>query len=115
MRLWMEDESKDHKSGEWGWQHTKMEDHRRAERRWLAIAVAMQMAVRVGGLEDAQEEKQNARKARRGNPPGPADRPAKPLCKLRGREQSVLARVAVHPGSDAAAEISSFPTLATAG
>ncbi|MGH9439144.1 MAG: transposase [Terriglobia bacterium] len=40
MRFWMEDEYTDHKRGGWGWQHTKMQDPRRAERRWLAMAVA---------------------------------------------------------------------------
>jgi hypothetical protein len=45
MRFWMEDEYKDHKRGGWGWQHTKMEDPKRAERLWLAMAVARYMTV----------------------------------------------------------------------
>ncbi len=44
MRFWIEDEYKDHKSGGWGWEQTKMTDPGRAERQWLARAVAMQMA-----------------------------------------------------------------------
>jgi hypothetical protein len=45
MRFWIEDEYKDHKRGGWGWQHTKMVDPKRAERLWLAMAVAMQITV----------------------------------------------------------------------
>jgi hypothetical protein len=64
VRFWIEDEYKDHKSGGFGWQHTKMEDPKRAERLWLAMAVAMQIAVLVGGLEEAKEQEQRERKAR---------------------------------------------------
>ena len=92
MRFWIEDEYKDHKGGGWGWQHTKMEDPKRAERLWLAMAVAMQMVVLVGGLEEAQEEEQRSRKARQRKQPRRVGRPAKPLCKPRGREQSCLMR-----------------------
>ena len=35
MRFWIEDEYKDHKSGGWGWQQTKMTDPGRAQRQWL--------------------------------------------------------------------------------
>ena len=66
MRFWIEDEYKDHKSGGWGWEQTKMEDPKRAERLWLAMAVAMQMAVLVGGQEEAKEQEQERRKARKG-------------------------------------------------
>ncbi len=54
MRFWIEDEYKDHKSGGWGWQHTKMTDPKRAERLWLAMAVAMHLAVLVGGEEEGR-------------------------------------------------------------
>jgi hypothetical protein len=92
MRFWIEDEYKDHKSGGWGWEQTKMTDPKRAERQWLARAVAMQMAVLVGGQEEAEEQEHKRRKAlqhkgkrRRGRPPKPIERP-------RAREQSVLER-----------------------
>jgi hypothetical protein len=52
MRFWIEDEYKDHKSGGWGWEQTKMTDPERAERQWLARAVAMHIAVLVGGQEE---------------------------------------------------------------
>jgi len=86
MRFWIEDEYKDHKSGGWGWEQTKMTDPRRAERQWLARAVAMQM----GGQEEAdeQEDKRRAAKKRKGK--RRVGRPPKPVCRPRGREQSVL-------------------------
>ena len=92
MRFWIEDEYKDHKRGGWGWQHTKMQDPRRAERLWLAMAVAMQMTVLVGGLEEAREEEQRSREGRQRKHPKRVGRPAKPLYKPRGREQSCLVR-----------------------
>ena len=39
--------------GGWGWHQTKMVDPERAERLWLAIAVATLWAVSVGGEVDA--------------------------------------------------------------
>lgn len=92
MRFWIEDEYKDHKRGGWGWQHTKMQDPKRAERLWLAMAVSMQMAVLVGGLEEAKEEEQQSRKRRPAKQPRRVGRPAKPLHKPRRREQSCLVR-----------------------
>jgi hypothetical protein len=69
-----------------------MEDPKRAERLWLAMAVAMQMAVLVGGLEEAQEEVQKSGKRWSANQPRRVGRPAKPLHKPRRREQSCLVR-----------------------
>lgn len=92
MRFWIEDEYKDHKRGGWGWQHTKMEDPKRAERLWLAMAVAMHMTVLVGGLEEAKEEEQKSRKRRPAKPLKRVGRPAKPLRKPHRREQSCLVR-----------------------
>ena len=40
MRSWIEGGFKDTKRGGWGWHQTKMVDPERAERLWLAIAVA---------------------------------------------------------------------------
>jgi hypothetical protein len=92
MRFWIEDEYKDHKRGGWGWQHTKMEDPKRAERLWLAMAVGMQMAVLVGGLEEAKEQEQKSCKRQPVKQPRRVGRPAKPLHKPRRREQSCLVR-----------------------
>jgi len=90
MRFWIEDEYKDHKSGGLGWQQTKMEDPQRAERLWLAMAVAMQVAVLVGGQQEATQEAQAKRKGQTIRQRSRVGRPAKPMCKPRGREQSVL-------------------------
>jgi hypothetical protein len=92
MRFWIEDEYKDHKSGGWGWEQTKMTDPKRAERQWLARAVAMHMAVLVGGQEEAEEYKQKCSKARKCRGKRRAGRPPKPMHRPRGREQSVVMR-----------------------
>jgi hypothetical protein len=90
MRFWIEDEYKDHKSGGWGWEQTKMTDPKRAERQWLARAVAMHIAVLVGGQEEAEEDKQKRNKAKKLKGKRRVGRPPKPVCRPRGREQSVL-------------------------
>src|SRR5215469_4524177 len=90
MRFWIEDEYKDHKSGGWGWEQTKMTDPKRAERQWLARAVAMQIAVLLGGLEEATAQERKRRAAKRGSGKRRAGRPPKPVCRPRAREQSVL-------------------------
>lgn len=92
QRFWIEGEYKDHKSGGWGWEQTKMTDPKRAERLWLVMAVAMQIAVLVGGLEDAQEQEKRAGKARQTRTPRRRGRPAKTWQRPRGREQSCLMR-----------------------
>ena len=53
MRSWIEGGFKDCKRGGWGWHQTKMVDPARAERLWLAIAVATLWVVSVGGEVDA--------------------------------------------------------------
>jgi Transposase DDE domain len=90
MRFWIEDEYKDHKSGGWGWEQTKMTDPKRAERQWLARAVAMQIAVLLGGLEEATEQERKRRVAKRASGKRRVGRPPKPVCRPRAREQSVL-------------------------
>src|SRR6266478_6279166 len=90
MRFWIEDEYKDHKSGGWGWEQTKMTDPKRAERQWLARAVAMQIAVLVGGQEEAEEQERKRRAAKRASGKRRVGRPPKPVCRPRAREQSVL-------------------------
>lgn len=49
MRSWIECLFKDIKRGGLGWHQTKMSDPKRAERLWLAIAVATLWLVSVGG------------------------------------------------------------------
>jgi hypothetical protein len=92
MRFWIEDEYKDHKSGGWGWEQTKMTDPKRAERQWLTRAVAMQMAVLVGGQEEAEEQEHKRRKALQHKGKRRVGRPPKPIERPRAREQSVLER-----------------------
>jgi hypothetical protein len=53
MRSWIEGGFKDTKRGGGPWHQTKMVDPERAERLWLAIAVATLWAVSVGGEADA--------------------------------------------------------------
>src|SRR5256884_9824882 len=53
MRSWIEGSFKDTKRGGWHWHQTKMVDPKRAERLWLAIAVATLWVVSVGGEADA--------------------------------------------------------------
>ena len=53
MRTWIEGGFKDTKRGGWHWHQTKMIDPARAERLWLAIAVATLWVVSVGGEVDA--------------------------------------------------------------
>ncbi len=55
MRAWIECGFKDAKRGGWHWEHTKMRDPRRAERLWLAMALATLWVVSVGcQAEDAR-------------------------------------------------------------
>jgi hypothetical protein len=54
LRSWIEQFFKDGKRGGWQWQHTRMSDPRRAERLWLAIAVATLWLVRVGGENEEE-------------------------------------------------------------
>jgi len=48
LRAWIECGEKDAKRGGWHWEQTKMTDPRRAERLWLAMAVATLWVVSVG-------------------------------------------------------------------
>jgi hypothetical protein len=54
LRSWVEQFFKDGKRGGWQWQHTRMTDPGRAERLWLAIAVATLWLVRVGAEDEAR-------------------------------------------------------------
>lgn len=53
MRAWIEAGFKDIKRGGYHWNYTRITDPKRAERQWLAIAVATLWAVTVGGEADA--------------------------------------------------------------
>ncbi len=69
-----------------------MRDPKRAERLWLAMAVAMQFAVLLGGEEEAREQEQCRRKANQAKGKRRVGRPAKEVWRPRGREQSCLMR-----------------------
>ena len=56
LRAWIEQGFKDQKRGGWQWQQTRMTDPARAERLWLAIAVATVWLLRVGGAAEAAIE-----------------------------------------------------------
>jgi hypothetical protein len=52
LRSWIEQFFKDAKRGGWQWQKTRMTEASRAERLWLALAVATLWLVRVGGADE---------------------------------------------------------------
>jgi hypothetical protein len=54
LRAWIEQGFKRIKRGGWQWQYTRMEDPARAERLWLAVAVATWWLLPVGGESDAE-------------------------------------------------------------
>jgi hypothetical protein len=56
MRSWIEGGFKDLKRGGWGWHQTKMQDPARAERLWLAMAVATLWVVSVGGQGEVRAD-----------------------------------------------------------
>lgn len=53
LRTWIEASYKDAKRGGWHWEQTKMVHPRRAERLWLAMAVAMLWVISVGCQAEA--------------------------------------------------------------
>jgi hypothetical protein len=53
LRGWIEQSFKKIKGGGWQWQHTRMDDPERAERLWLAIAIATWWLLSVGGEAEA--------------------------------------------------------------
>jgi hypothetical protein len=55
LRGWIEQGFKDSKRGGWQWQRSRMEDPQRAQRLWLAMAVATLWLLRVGGSDFAAE------------------------------------------------------------
>lgn len=89
MRFWIEDEFKDEKRGGWHWEQTKMTNPERAQRRWLAMAVATQWVVRVGSEQEVQEQGSRRKKPATRHKVG---RPAKQFHRPRGRELSCFVR-----------------------
>jgi hypothetical protein len=53
LRAWIECSYKDMKRGGWHWEQTKMTDPARAERLWLALAVATLVVISVGVYAEA--------------------------------------------------------------
>ena len=53
LRAWIEQGFKKPKRGGWQWQYTRMTDPDRAERLWLAIAIATWWLLSVGGEAEA--------------------------------------------------------------
>lgn len=56
LRAWIEQGFKRSKRGGWQWQHTRMDDPARAERLWLAIAIATWWLLSVGGEAEAEAD-----------------------------------------------------------
>lgn len=90
MRFWTEDGFKDQKRGGWRWEQTKMTDPQRASRLWLAMAVTMLWAVRVGSEEEGRERSLSGPHPHR--QPGQRGRPRKLFRRPRGREESLVVR-----------------------
>jgi hypothetical protein len=84
LRSWIEQFFKDGKRGGWQWQHTRRTDPQRAERLWLAIAVATLWLLRVGGDDEVQEGSPK--------PTWPAELPSERPRGRRWRLVSVFAR-----------------------
>jgi hypothetical protein len=55
LRSWIEQGFKVAKSAGWQWQHSRLSDPARAERQWVAVAVATLWLVQVGGVAEAEE------------------------------------------------------------
>lgn len=55
LRTWIEGGFKDIKRGGWQWQQTRISAPERAERFWLAVAIATLWAVSVGGEAEATQ------------------------------------------------------------
>lgn len=56
LRAWIEQGFKRTKRSGWQWQHTRMNDPARAERLWMAIAIATWWLLSVGGEAEAQAD-----------------------------------------------------------
>ena len=56
LRAWIEQGFKHSKRSGWQWQHTRMDDPARAERLWMAIAIATWWLLSVGGEAEAEAD-----------------------------------------------------------
>jgi hypothetical protein len=56
LRAWIEQGFKHSKRSGWQWQHTRMDDPARAERLWMAMAIATWWLLSVGGEAEAQAD-----------------------------------------------------------
>ena len=56
LRAWIEQGFKHSKRSGWQWQHTRMDDPARAERLWMAIAIAIGWLLSVGGDAEVQAD-----------------------------------------------------------
>ena len=54
FRCWIECSYRDVKSDGWQWQRTRLRNPERAERQWLAMAVALLWTITLGGEQEAQ-------------------------------------------------------------
>ena len=57
LRSWIEQGFKRSKRGGWQWQYTRMDDPARAERLWMAIAIATWWLLSVGGEAEELDDK----------------------------------------------------------
>ncbi len=55
---WIECSYRDVKSDGWQWQRTRLRNPERAERQWLAMAVALLWAITLGGEQEAQSHEE---------------------------------------------------------
>ena len=58
FRSWIECSYRDVKSDGWKWQRTRLRNSERAERHWLAMAVALLWTITLGGEQEAQSHDQ---------------------------------------------------------
>jgi hypothetical protein len=56
FRSWIESSYRDVKSDGWQWQRTRLRNPERAERHWLAMAVAMLWMVTLGGEQEISSD-----------------------------------------------------------
>ncbi len=92
MRTWIEQGFKVIKRGGWQWQHTSMTDPARAERLWLALAVATLWVVSTG---DAVEQDLERPVISDLSPRAPTARPRSRLARLFRLGQLALLAAAV--------------------
>ncbi len=58
FRSWIESSYRDVKSDGWQWQRTRLTNPERAERQWLAMAVALLWTITLGSEQEAESERE---------------------------------------------------------